>query len=331
MKRQDESAAATISKSKSRIWPAFAVSVSVLAAVVWQYWPTALELVAVWRTNQDYSIGQLVPLAALWLLWHKRTDLRRCAIRPCGWGLALIVLAEAAWCLGLVFDYGSAMRYALVLAICGVVLTLTGPRVFNEVKWILLFLFLMVPLPHYAHDAISNPLQTVATRGAVFFLELGGVMVSREGNVIVLANNVRLGVVEACSGLRMLTAFFVVAAVFVYVCDRRRWQKMILLGSSVLIAVAGNLIRLVVTALLYLHAESKTAEVFFHDFAGWMMMPLALILLAGLRFLLDVFFPEDRPPCRHPVRPANRTGAAAGAAGPESLPNLAATVQHHRK
>ena len=93
----------------------------------------------------------------------------------------------------------------------------------------------------------------------------------------------------------MLTAFVVVAATLAYVVERPRWQKAVLVISSVPIAIACNLARLCVTAVLYVVASSETAERFFHDFAGLSMMPLAVLILAGELFLMArLVVPEEQ-------------------------------------
>jgi exosortase len=162
----------------------------------------------------------------------------------------------------------------------------------------------MVPLPGRVHNLISGPLQTWSTTGTVFLLELFGVTVGREGNVIVLNDVQHVAIAEACSGLRMLTAFVVVAAVLAYIVNRPRWQKLTLVVSSVPIAVVCNLGRLVLTAVLYLVVSSTAAERFFHDFAGISMMPLAvLLLLAELKLMAWLVTPDQ---------PAKPTAAAGG-------------------
>jgi len=247
----------------------------------WSYWPTLQSLVHAWQTDDDYSVGALVPLAALYLLWHKREALARCRVAPCWGGIGAVVVAQAVRLFGLAFDFVSLERYSLVLTVAGIVLLVGGRRVAREVRWILVFLLLMVPLPGRIHNLISGPLQSLATAGAVVSLELSGVTVIREGNVMLLNGDVAVAVAEACSGLRMLTAFVVVAATLAYVVKRPFWQKATLVVSSIPLAILCNLIRLVVTAVLYLVASSETAERFFHDFAGLTMMPLAVLLLIG--------------------------------------------------
>lgn len=277
---------AHIADRTSPVAPAIVMVGAVVASLAWSYWPILTDLFREWQVNQDYSVGQLVPLAALYLLWLDRVRLRRSPVATCWWGIALIVLGQAANAYGLMYLFESAGRYSIVVTITGLVLLIAGWQVFWNVKWILLFLFLMVPLPGRIHNAISGPLQSQATVGAVFFLELFGVTVARDGHVILLNDSVPLAVAEACSGLRMLTAFVVVGSVLAYAVERPRWQKLTLVLSTVPVAIACNLVRLVVTAFLYMHINSKTAERFFHDFAGLTMMPMAIALLLGELWIL---------------------------------------------
>ena len=130
-------------------------------------------------------------------------------------------------------------------------------------------------------------------------LEVIGIAVNRQGNVISLGQSTTLAVAEACSGLRMLTAFIVVTAAMTFLVRRPAWQKTTLLVSSVLIAVVCNIMRLCVTAILFMHTSSETAEKFFHDFAGLTMMPIAVFILLGELWLLNkLVIPEQASPSR---------------------------------
>jgi exosortase len=108
-----------------------------------------------------------------------------------------------------------------------------------------------------------------------------------------LNGNTPLAVAEACSGLRMLMAFVIVAAFIAYMVKRPRWQKAVLLASSIPVAVVCNMIRIFATAMLMLYVSVETAQKFFHDFAGFVMMPVAVLLLFGEIWLMDrVVVPE---------------------------------------
>jgi exosortase len=298
----------TTSEDPRHRWPVQAITLSILFLVTlaWAYGPTLAELIRDWQSDDNYSVGQLVPFAALYLLWQERTALRRCRIRPCWWGLPIIIVAQGGLAFGLLFMFQSAERYALVLTVIGLVLLVAGKDVFRQVGWILLFLFLMVPLPGRIHNMVSGPLQSQATAGAVYILEVLGITVTREGHVLVLNHSVPVAVAEACSGLRMLTAFVMVGSVMAYVFARPFWQKCVLVLSTVPVAIACNLIRLVVTAMLFLYTSSETAERFFHDFAGWTMMPIAIGLLLLELWVMGKLVVSGEPLRRHAAAHAVR-------------------------
>lgn len=268
---------------------------ALLGLLIWAYWPVLRPLYRDWQSDDNYSVCQLVPLAALWLVWRDRARLMALEKSPCWWGLGLILLAQAAVGYGLIFMFESAERYAFVLMIAALVLMVGGWRVFWQLKWALLLLFLMVPLPGRIHNLISDPLQSLSTQGAVMALELLGVTTLREGHVLLLNGRTSVAVAEACSGLRMLTAFVVVAYVFACIVNRPPWQKTALALSSVPIAMLCNLVRLVVTSLLFLGTSNETAESFFHDFAGVTMMPLAFLAMLGELWVMARLVTKDGP------------------------------------
>lgn len=263
-----------------------ACTLGLAACLLWSYWPTLVELRAFWSRNDDYSAGQLVPLVALYLVWRERGFLLSQPARPSLWGLGLLVLAEVVRLGAVYYGFGSIERAAVVVSLAGVVLLAAGRRIFWRLRWVLAFLILMLPLPGRVHEAIALPLQRLATDLAAFTLELLGFFVVREGHVLRLDAQTTIGVTEACSGLRMLTAFVFVSAVLAFLISRPWWQKALLVASSVPIAVLCNAVRSVVTAIFVYYAQDPDLSEKFHDFAGLAMMPLAIVLsLAVLRFL----------------------------------------------
>lgn len=274
--------------SRESGWGTAAIAIAALLGVfLWAHWSTLVELFQEWQINDNYSVGQLVPLAALYLLWSERDKLRGLKPTTCWWGIVLLLIAQGARTAGMVTLFESGERYAMVLTIVAVVLLVAGWRVAWRLKWLLAFLFLMIPLPGRIHTMISGPLQGQATTGAVFVLELFGVTVDRTGHIIVLNDVTELAVAEACSGLRMLTAFVVVAGVLAGVVDRPFWQRCVVVISSVPIAIVCNIIRLVATAVLFMWFDSDLAETFFHDFAGLTMMPIAVLMIMGELWVLN--------------------------------------------
>jgi exosortase len=253
----------------------------VLVAFLWSYWSTFVDLYGVWRRNDEYSAGLLVPFLAAYALWVRRRDFDQVRVRPavCA-GIILFLVAQTVRGLGLYLMFGSAERLSVLMSVVAVVLLLLGWAFLRKLAPALLFLCLMLPWPNRVQSALAVPLQRWATTSAVFCLESAGYEVAREGNIITIGDT-SVAVAEACNGLRMITAFVVVSGLVVLLARRARWEKLLILISSLPIALLCNTLRLTVTAVAFTFFKGEDVEKVFHDFGGYAMMPLALALVVG--------------------------------------------------
>jgi exosortase len=181
--------------------------------------------------------------------------------------------------------YRSAEWISLVLSLAALVLLLFGWRMLWRLAPILLFVCLMLPWPNRIQTAVTLPLQRWATSSAVFCLELVGYEILRDGNVIHIGD-ASVAVAEACNGLRMITAFFVISGLVALLIQRSWWEKLFVLASSLPIALLCNTLRLTITAIFFTILEGESWEKLFHDFGGYAMMPLALAMIVGELLLL---------------------------------------------
>jgi exosortase len=270
-------------KTKIVLWLAGSL---VLITFFWSYKAGFVELWNLWQRSDEYSSGLLVPFLAVYILWSRRQTLAKCKIRPSiFWGLFAFIVAQMVRLFGLFFMYGSAERLSIALSIAALVLLLFGWQLLRKVSTVLLFLCLMLPWPNRVQTAVTIPLQHWATSSAVFCLEMVGYEVIREGNVIHIGES-SVAVAEACNGLRMVTAFFVISGLVVLLVKRAWWEKLIVLVSSLPIALLCNTIRLTITAIFFTVLEGEYWEEIFHDFGGYAMMPLALVAMVAELWLL---------------------------------------------
>jgi exosortase len=154
-------------------------------------------------------------------------------------------------------------------------------------------------MPYRVEILLGFPLQRLATEASTYVLQTLGQPAVAEGNTI-LIRDFKLGIVEACSGLRMLVTFVTFSTAVCLVVKKPFSDKLLILLSAIPIALATNVIRIVVTGLMYLHVSGETAHVFFHDLAGWFMMPLALAFLWAELWVLRRLFVDL--PARTAVR-----------------------------
>jgi exosortase len=261
-------------------------AVVVLAAFLWSYWSTLTDLMRVWLRSDEYSSGLLVPPLAAYVIWSRRHEIAAVALRPAlGAGIATFLFAQVMRGEGLYRMYQSAERISLMITLAALVLLVLGWKHLGRLASILLFLCLMLPWPNRIQTAVTLPLQSWSTSSAVFCLELVGYEVQQEGNVIHMGG-ASVAVAEACNGLRMVTAFFVISGLVVLLVKRAWWEKLVVLVSSLPIALLCNTLRLAATALLFTVVQGDLWERRFHDWGGYAMMPLALALVVGELWLL---------------------------------------------
>lgn len=261
-------------------------TVVLIAGFIWSYWPQITELWSIWQRSDEYSCGMLVPFLAIYILWARRVDILSTTILPSIWGVLGFAVAQAIRYFGVFFMYSSAERLSLVMSIGALVLWLFGWRLFWRVSTVLLFLFLMLPLPASVHAYMTLPLQSMATTSSVFCLETLGFAVVREGNLIHI-NDTVIAIAEACNGLRMITSFFIITALVVLLVNRAWWEKLIVLASNLGVALLCNTVRLTVTAIAFTQLSGPKWEAVFHDFGGYAMMPLALAIVLFEFWLLE--------------------------------------------
>lgn len=281
----------------TRRWPyAQLVSAGVLtAAVVWAYWPTLAEMAHRWDSDPQYSHGFLVPAFSAYLLWSRRSHLAG-PVRGSWYGLAVIAVGILLRGVGVIAFVGWFEALSFLVCLAGIVVTLAGRTGLRWAWPAVAYLGFMVPLPYAIQTTMSGSLQRVATRASTYLLVASGVPAVADGNVILLSNDARLGVVEACSGLGMLVTFFALAAaVAVLLRSEPLWARVGVVLSAVPVAVAVNVIRITATGLLYDASQDEWARWVFHDVAGWLMMPVAAVFFFLLLWLAHRIVPPARP------------------------------------
>ena len=307
-------------------FPAALLGACLVLGLLWSYWPTLVAVEGRWSREPQYSHGFLVPAFALLVVWRRRKSFPA-ALRPEWWGVAGLIAAAGLRLLGgyFYFDWFEGLSLLLSLLATSV---LVGGRRFG--LWllpavaVLLFLF---PLPFQAETALAGPLQQLATAVGTYALQTLGFAATAEGNVIVVGDY-RIGVLEACSGLGMLSAFFALSTTAALVVDRPAAERVAVFLSAAPIGVLMNLVRITATAYVYATLGAAAAHAFFHDLAGWLMMPLAFAALwLELAVLRRLFIAAGERGLREQLRVTEDSGAdatpLAGAAARNSEITLA--------
>lgn len=245
------------------------------------YWPVVVPMVKQWASDDNYSHGFLVPIISLYLAYMRKNELLDAVIRPCNYGILLVAFGLLMLILGWVATEYLTMRSSLVVVIAGLILYLLGWEIFKILLAPLCYLFLMVPIPAVLYDAAAFPLKLFVTKVSVLSMKALGIVVWQEGNILMFPN-ITLEVADACSGLRSIMSLLALGAAYAFVLHTKTRDRVILILSTLPIAVLTNTLRVVATGVLAQFFGSAAAEGFFHEFAGLFVFAAAVVMFVAL-------------------------------------------------
>lgn len=267
-------------------------AIGLSALVVLFFGNSLVALAHRWAHEQDYSHGFLVAPFAVYLLWHRR-GMATVGVGGRWAGVLLILISAMLRIAAAYYAYPSADVLALLPCLAGALLMLGGWSLLRWAWPAIAFLVFMIPLPGAISGRMAGPLQHVATVCSTYLLQTLGVPAVSVGNVIHLSEEPPIMVVEACSGLRMLFSFLAITVGAAFVVDWGLPERIVIILSGIPIAVATNVTRITSTGFVQEYFGADVAERIFHDFAGWLMMPCACLLVVLELWLLNRVFPTD--------------------------------------
>ena len=270
------------------------LALAMMAFATWDQW-------AIWSTKEDYTFGYLVPAFSLYVLWDRWPQLEPLLSgrAPSGpdapaWlrrlALALTLLCLATFALGAagraVFGTGVVATMAVAFGLMGSILGFGflavaapgGAAPSGTARWRALGLLLFPaaiwivsgPFLYLVDNQVKGPLLAFVTEFVAGVLRVSGHEILVRGNIIVFANGQQVGIADACSGIRSLSA-----CVFVGAFLGSLWveggfpgallRRALLIALAGLAAIALNIGR---NTYLSLHAGEHGAAAIDRDFAG---------------------------------------------------------------
>lgn len=259
------------------------------------FWIGFVSLGRAWATP-EYSHGPLIPLISLYLFLRELRHAPRSGMGSVNrWpGFAVVFIALSIATLGNLAAIPDIVTYAMVLWVGGVVLVIFGWQRGIRHQLPVLHLVFMLPLPQFLYWKLTILLQSYSSQLGVWFIDLAGVSVFLEGNVIDLGVY-KLQVAEACSGLRYLFPILSFSYLFSILYRGPLWHKAVLLLSAAPLTVFMNSVRIGVIGILVDRYGIEQAEGFLHFFEGWVIFLACISILFGLAVALQRLTPHPLP------------------------------------
>ena len=252
--------------------------------------PTLYQIGKVsWSTEQG-AHGPIVLATGLWLIGRNfsatRADVRAGSAAVVALltvpSLALYVVSHVT---GLIEIEGAALYGLLIIT----AYALVGPLVIRRLWFPILYMGFIFPPPNSLVTAVTQPLKVWISKLAAWLLYQAGLPTASSGVMIYIAQY-QLFVAQACSGLNSLISLTAIGLFYVYIRHSLRWRYAVVLALGIIpIAIAANLIRVILLILITYWFGDGVAQGFVHGFAGMTMYAIALASVLGLDTLLRKF------------------------------------------
>jgi len=255
-----------------------------------------------WITDSSWSHGFIIPIFSLYFLNQHKKEILNFKPHTNWLGPIFLICCLLFYVLVMyVYKFGYLRSLIIIPAVGSIVLFVGGWKLVKYTWLPIVFLFFSIPLPERIYTDMTIPMrQLAATIAAALLNMVNGLQAEASGVVIdVVYKGVKLepglDVAEACSGMRLLMAFFALGVAMAYLHYRPIWQRLVLLASTVPIAILCNIVRVAVSGFIYVLWDPMYAQGIYHDMLGLLMLPLAFGLYGLLAwFMSDLFVDESR-------------------------------------
>lgn len=250
----------------------------------------------------DMSHGWLIPLVSLYLVWWRRAELAAAPKRLNGAGLVVVVAALLLYLAGLRIQQTRVVLAACIALLWGIPFFLWGWAVARRLLFPCGYLVFCIPMTFL--DSLTFPLRLVSSSVSVALLNGLGIPVSRMGTAIHVhaGGGLALDVAHPCSGLRYLVAMVALTTAYAYFTQRTTPKRVILSVAAIPLAMAGNIARITLIAIVGIVFGEEFAVGFYHDYSGYVVFAVATVLMLGLGSVLNRFGEPPASAAREGIR-----------------------------
>ncbi|MCW6509052.1 VPLPA-CTERM-specific exosortase XrtD [Lichenifustis flavocetrariae] len=262
-----------------------AFGVLVLGCTIATVLPGLSYISTLWGTEEYSHVYLIPPLALLTFLFRFGRAERGGARWP---GIVLACFSCFVMFLGSVAGLYTVSVYGGLIGIYGLAWSGVGARGIRTLGGPILYLGFLVPLPKAFYLTLSSQMQLLSSKLGVAAMSAMGVTVFLDGNVIDLGSS-KLEVAAACNGLRYLFPLLGFGYLMAMLLEDAFWKKVVLVISTLPIAVAMNAGRIAMIGVLVDRYGIAMAEGTQHEVEGFLVFFICiLVLLAEVWVLLRI-------------------------------------------
>ena len=252
-------------------------SLLALCAILVLYFDTFASMVRIWYTIDTFTYAFLVFPISIYLIWQERDRLRQLHTLPSVIGLISLCALSMLWWLSNTVGVQVVGQLAVVAMISATILTFMGPVFTRAIAFPLVFLLLAVPFGEFLTPYMIDFTATFT----VETLHALGIPVNRDGAYFHIPTG-SYEVAKACSGIRFVIATFALSVLLSHFFFERFARKLAFIVLAVVLALAANGIRATMVVLLLHMTDMDIAAGQDHEFVGWLVYLVLMVLLLAL-------------------------------------------------
>jgi exosortase len=252
------------------------------------YLPTFVWMWQRWTASESYyGHGILIPLVSLFIIYRRRELLRWSKKSNELVGLIIVVCGLFVHIICALLRVYFLSGFSFVFVLYGLILFMFGKEITSKITFPIWFLLSMIPLPLVLIGNLTVRLKLFAAQCATLILNRIGFPAMLDGNIIRMAKSFII-VGAPCSGLRSLIALLTLGLIFSYTIKVSFLKKGFFFLSAMPIAIASNILRITVLAIVNDLYGQEAASGFFHDFSGFLVFAFAFVGLFIVGRILEV-------------------------------------------
>lgn len=262
-----------------------------LASIAIMYVPTFWNLITtgMW-TDAENGHGPIIFAVSTWLLWKRwhEVDISTYLPSPAiGW-LCLIV-ASVLYVPSRALDINYIETGSYIIALTGVLLMIGGFPLVKALRFPLIFMLFMVPLPNFITSDISHFLKTNVSIAAAEILGWLDYPIARSG-IILQIGQYQLLVADACAGMHTLFMLEALGVLYLNLVKHTSILRNIMLPILIVpISFFANVVRVLVLSLITYYLGNEAGQGFLHGFAGMVLFLVGLFTMMGTDSVLRWF------------------------------------------
>ncbi len=245
---------------------------------------------------EDWGHAFVIPLISGYMIYQRRQIIDHSKTMIFWPAMVPFLLGVLTYAYALIMVRNHMIQgMSLVLTLGSLTLWLVGPKLFRHLFLPIMYLLLMITISEQIMLMVTFKLQLIASQGSWLILSLigtpfGWFTVDIDGNTLMMITKsgemLPMNVAEACSGMRMVVAFYALAIAVALMGSEQWWQRIALVLLAGPVAVFMNMIRVTVLGLLMM-VNPDLAAGDAHTLIGTLLLIPSLGLFLGVTWMLN--------------------------------------------